>query len=97
MGVALHMAPCALVFCEDEAVVELSFDFPALLMAAGWMTEETRAPVIVLLPIMKVGLTHSCFSSMHISLAGVDAGRCSFNMHRAAVSAHRDQCALKRI
>ena len=62
---------CARFFCEDEAVVELSFHFR---IADGWMTEETRALVGVPLPIMRAGLAHPSFSSMRITAANVDAG-----------------------
>ena len=49
------------------------FRYFALLMVAGWTTEETRALVSVPLPITKAGLTHSRFSSMRITTASMDA------------------------
>ena len=74
-GVALHVALRALIFCKDGTVVTLSFDFCifALLMAACWTTEETRALVGVPLPIMGSGLARSRSSSMRITAANVDA------------------------
>ena len=66
-------------------------------MAAGWITEETRALVSVPLPITKAGLTHLCFSSVRITTANVDTGWCAFKTHWPAVNEHRVPCALKCI
>ena len=64
VGMALHVALRVLVFCEDEADVELSFNTLRVLIPAGWTTDETRALVNIPLPIMKVELTHSRLSLM---------------------------------
>ena len=42
VGVALHVALRELIFCRDEVVVEHYFNIFALLMAAGWVTEENE-------------------------------------------------------
>ena len=92
VGVALHMALHALIFCEDETVSNFLSIF-ALLMAAGWTTEETRALVSVPLPIRRAGLAHSYFGSMRIAAANVDA----FNTHWPAVNLQQAQYALNCI
>ena len=84
-------------FLRGRSCCQTFFWYFALLMAAGWMTEETRALVSVPLPITKAGLAHSRFSSIRITIANVEAGWCTFNTHWPAVNAHRAQCALKRI
>ena len=70
VGMALRVL---ILFCE-RSCCRTFFCFFVLLMAAGWMTEEKRDLVSLPLPITKVGLMFSRFSSMRITTANVDAG-----------------------
>ena len=75
VGMAPHVALCALVFCEDDAVVELPFDIlPYCWLLAGRQRKQGLFLVNVPLPVTKPGLTHSRLGSMRITTANVDAG-----------------------
>ena len=74
MSVALHVFLRALVFCDDETVVEIFFDCFPLLKAAGLDDRGNEGSFERTTTNYEGGLTHTHSSSMCITTANVDAG-----------------------